>query len=155
MYTVTEKTSISAIYGYSALLGIGGGCINQAAYSIVPTKVVPAWHHIPASIGFVNVAQIGGIMHSLAISGVVFQNYAFKNLSLVLAGLSFSESEIRSAISGTESTIFASIDPTTKAAAISAIVQAMRKVYILSIAAGAICLLCSFAMRREKLFGKP
>lgn len=60
MYTVTSTTSASAIYGFSVLIAIGAGPTSQAAYSIAPAKVLP--HQIPAAIGFINVAQIGGVV---------------------------------------------------------------------------------------------
>ena len=124
----------------------------QAAYSIGPAKVIPVWEDIPAAIGFINVAQIGGIMHSLAISGAIFQNYAFRYVSESLAHLHLTSGEIQSAIAGTTSTVLKNLSPEDQALATQAIVHAMQKVYILILVAGAVCFICGVSMRRENLF---
>ena len=87
MYTTDSSSSRSIIYGYSILIAIGAGLASQAAYSIGPAKVKP--HQVPAVIGFMNVAQIGGIVIALTISSTVYQNLAFKFLQSALAGLNF------------------------------------------------------------------
>jgi hypothetical protein len=76
MYTVTSATSTSAIYGFTVLIAIGAGIGSQVAYSITPVKVYSS--KISDSIGFINVAQIGGTVLALSISGAVFQKTAFR-----------------------------------------------------------------------------
>ena len=133
-------------------MGMGAGLAQQSAYSIAAAKVAP--HEIPAAIGFVNIAQIGSIVIALTISGAVFQNIAFRNLEEALAGKGFSIQEIHGAIAGTQSAIFRSGTPEVRAAAVEAIIQATDKVYALVIAAGALVLVSSLFMKREKLFMK-
>lgn len=152
MYTVDAKTSTSTIYGFSVLIGVGSGAMMQAAYSIGPAKVIPVWEDVPAVIGFINVAQIGGIIHSLAISGAIFQNYAFRYVSAAVKDLDLSAEQIRSAIAGTNSAVFEIMTPEQQSMAIGGIVHAMQKVYILIATAGALCVVCGALMRREKLF---
>jgi hypothetical protein len=89
------------------LIAIGAGIGSQAAYSITPVRVHPS--KISDSIGFINVAQIGGIVLALSISGAVFQNTAFRSLTKVLAGMGFSEQDVRSAIAGSQSAVFESV----------------------------------------------
>lgn len=110
-YIVDENTAPSAIYGYFVLIDFGGGSIMQAAYSIAPAKIIHVGADIPPVIGFINVPQIGRIIHSLAISGVVFQKNAFDNLNFALVSLGFTEQQIRAAIAGTDSTVFENITP--------------------------------------------
>jgi hypothetical protein len=150
MYTVTSSTSTAAIYGYSILIAFGAGLTSQAAYSIAPAKVHPS--KVSDAIGFMNVAQIGGIVITLSISGAVFQNTAFRNLSVVLNGLGFSESEIRSAIAGSQSTLFEKVSESVKEKAIEAIVKSIGNTYALVIAAGALGLVVGVFLRRERLF---
>lgn len=165
MYTVSTTTSASAIYGYTSLIAIGGGLATNAAYSIAPAKLLvpspksklpPQPHLIPASIAWINVAQIGAIMHSLAISGAVFQNLAFQYLKNVFdaAGLGLSDEDIRSAVGGARSAVFETLTPKAKADAVDAIVKAISRVYILVLAAGAFGVVCSLGLRRERLFAK-
>ena len=133
-------------------MAIGAGCALQSGYSIAASKVKP--EEVPAVIGFVNVAQIGSIVIALSISGSVFQNLAYKHLSAALAGSGFTADQIRSALAGTQSPIFQQSTPAEKAAAVAAIIKAMDSVFILVIAAGAVTLVSSVFMKREKLFMK-
>lgn len=158
MFTVDSQTSPARVYGYSVLIAFGTGLSAQAAYSVAPVKVAmnprygPAM--IPDAIGFINMAQIGSIVHALAISGTVFQNLAFRNLSHALAGMGFTDAQLHSAISGTQSEILANASAEVKALAVDAIIKAMDRVYILVIVAGAVCLIASLPMKWEKLFLK-
>ena len=152
MYTLNSNTTPSRVYGYSALMGMGAGLAVQSAYPIAAAKVSP--QEIPAVIGFINIAQIGSIVIALTVSGAVFQNVAFQNLEEALAGEGFSVQEIHGAIAGTQSAIFRNGTTAVRVAAVEAIIQAMDKVYVLVIAAGALMLLSSLFMKREKLFMK-
>ena len=152
MYTVNESTSTSQIYGYTVIMAAGAGLSAQIAYSVAPAKLAP--HEIPAAVGFINLAQIGSSVISLTIAGSVFQSIAFRNLQIALAPYDVPLEEIRGALAGTQSAVFASGDAEIKAAAIKGIVQAMGKVYTLVITAGAVSVLSALAMKREKLFLK-
>jgi Fungal trichothecene efflux pump (TRI12) len=152
MYTVDDQTSPSRIYGYTVIMAAGAGLSAQVAYSVAPAKL-PA-HDVAAAVGFINLAQIGSIVISLTIAGTVFQNIAFQNLQAALMPFNVPIDEIRAALAGTQSAVFASGDAEVKAAAIKAIVKAMDKVYILVIVAGAVSLVSSLGMKREKLFMK-
>jgi hypothetical protein len=76
MFAVDSDTSPARVYGYSVLIAIGTGISAQAAYSVVPVKVAMDPRHglrmIPDAISFINMAQIGSIVHALAISGTIF-----------------------------------------------------------------------------------
>ncbi|KAJ9614200.1 hypothetical protein H2200_002336 [Cladophialophora chaetospira] len=150
MYTIDSDTSPSRIYGYSILLAIGCGAANQSGYSIAAAKVKP--EEISAAIGFVNVAQIGSIVISLTIAGTVFQNLAYENLRSALVEYGFTESELRSAVAGTQSAVFQRGTEEVKQLAVKAIIKSMDSVFILTIAAGAVTVVAAAFMRREKLF---
>jgi hypothetical protein len=150
MYTVDANTSTSRVYGYSVLIGIGAGCTLQLAYSVAAAKVKP--EDVPAVTGFINTAQLGSIVIALAIAGSVFQNVAFKNLQEALGDKGFTAQDLRGAIAGTKSAIFESGSPAVREAAIGAIIKAMDKVYALMIAAGALILVSSLFMKRERMF---
>lgn len=156
MFTVDFQTSPANVYGYSVLIAFGTGLSSQVAYSVVPVKVTVdsryGPHMVSDAISFINMAQIGSVVHALAISGTVFQTLAFQNLKHSLAGIGFSDAQLHSAISGTQSELLASVSDEVKALAISAIVKAMDRVYILVIVAGGVCFLASLPMKAEKLF---
>lgn len=156
MYTIDSTSPAARVYGYSVLIAVGAGCAAQAAYSVASVKVAtdptlgPAM--VPDAIGFINTAQIGSIVHALAISGTVFQNVAFKNLQSALAGKGYTDAELHGALLGTMSTLLSTASEDVRELAIKAIVEAMDKVYVLVIAAGAFGLLTSLFLKREKLF---
>lgn len=152
MNNIDSNTDASKIYGYSVLIAIGAGSTLQSAYSIAAAKVSP--EEIPAAIRFMNHAQLGSIVIALSISGTVFQNTALSNLRTALAGSGFTEEEIASAVAGTQSIVFQRGSEAIKAAALRAIIQAMDNVFVLVITAGALVLVSSVFMKREKLFLK-
>ena len=152
MHSITSTTTAPKIYGYSVLLAIGAGSTLQSAYSIAAAKVSP--QQIPQAIGFINHAQLGSIVIALTISGTVFQNTALTKLQSALAGSGFSEADIRGAVAGTQSAVFSRGSPEVKTLALKAIIGAMDNVFILVIVAGAVTLLGSAVMKREKLFLK-
>ncbi|MCJ1411563.1 hypothetical protein MMC19_005653 [Ptychographa xylographoides] len=150
MYTITADSPIAHIYGYSILIALGSGPTLQTGYAVATVKVAPK--DISNAISLQNVAQIGSIVISLVISGQVFQSYAYNNLVVALAGHGFSDAELHSAVAGSQSAVFTTISPELKHVAVEAITTAMSKVYILVITAGAVTLVSSLFMRREKLF---
>jgi MFS family permease len=156
LYTVSATTPASAVYGYSILVAVGIGLSVQACYSILTMKVVAdprfGTHMIPDAISFLNMAQIGAIVHCLAISGTVYQNIAFRYLSQALAGFGYTDSEIQSVITGTKSKVFLLASEEVKELAIGALVKAISQVYILLIVAGAFTLVSALLMKRERLF---
>jgi hypothetical protein len=156
MFTVDSGTSAARVYGYSVLMAVGTGLTAQSAYSVAPVKVVTDPRYgpqmIPDAIGFVNMAQIGSIVHALAISGTVFQNLAFQYLQDALAGMGFSDAQLHSAIVGTQSGVLANVSDEVRSSVVAAIIKAMDRVYILVIVAGSVCLISAIFMKREKLF---
>ncbi|KAI9649950.1 hypothetical protein NHQ30_002535 [Ciborinia camelliae] len=152
MFTVRIGTSTGAIYGFTVLIAIGAGLTAQIGYSVGPAKV-PS-EKVAAVIGFINIAQIGGLVIALSISGTVFQNIAFINLSKILSPLGFSASDIRDAVAGSQSSLFADLPNDVRGNAIEAIVQSISMIYALVIAGGAFCLITGMLLKREKLFVK-
>jgi hypothetical protein len=152
MYTVTSQTSVSNIHGYIALLGIGTGLSVQASYSIAAAKVKA--HEVPSVISFINVAQIGSGVLSLTMAGAIFQNLAFESLSATFSAQGYNADEVRSALAGTKSAIFEHSDEQLREWAVGAVVEAIDKVFILVVVAGAVILLSGLAMPRERLFSK-
>ncbi|KAL9018349.1 MAG: hypothetical protein Q9185_004318 [Variospora sp. 1 TL-2023] len=115
VHTVTAKTSKSAIYGYSVLMGIGAGSFLQASFSVSQALVGP--EDIPDAVGLISVGQSVGIVISLAIAGAIYQNTGFGAVQPLLPSLS--PSNVRSKV-------------------IDAIIATMGRVYLLAIAGGAL-----------------
>ncbi len=150
MYTINTGTSTSAIYGYSILVAIGSGLTQQAAYSVAPAKVAP--DRMADAVSFINTSQIGSIVIALTVSGSIFQNVAYANLQGSLAGLGFEPGEIRAALAGVRSAVFETVPADVRQQAVEGIVTAISDTYALVIASGALMLVASAFLRREKLF---
>ena len=156
MYTIKISSPSSNIYGYSVLIAIGSGLTYQAGYAIAGVKVsLKGWsgRDVQSAISLQNISQIGGTLLSLLLSGQVFQSLARKNLKRALSGEGFSDMDISSAITGTQSTVFDRLTPQLAESATQAITEAMSRVYILSITAGVLSLVSALLMKKERLFG--
>ena len=147
MYTVDLDTSVSSIYGYSVLLGIGTGMYAQAGFAIAQVKVHP--DEIPSAIGFVALAQIGGATLALAIANSVFLNQATNDILVVMP--QEPRSVVQGAISGAGSTFFQTLDPSVKAAVLGAVTHAISQTYILGMTGAALSVVLSCFMSREKV----
>lgn len=101
-----------------------------------------------------NVAQLGATVFSLLVLGQVFQSFAFRNLETALSGQGFSDAQIHSLVAGTQSKLFKELSPELVERATWAITEAIRKVYYLSIVAGALSILSALLMKKERLFAK-
>jgi hypothetical protein len=153
MSLITPTTRTAAIYGFEILIAIGSGLAGQIGYSVAAAKVSPEF--VPAAIGFMNVAQIGTIAIALSISGALFQNLGFHNLSTALAAYDFDDAELRGALAGAQSRILQQGSEAVVGLAIEAIVSTIGRIYVLVITAGAVMLVSAAFMRREKLQLSP
>ncbi|KAH8803640.1 putative efflux pump antibiotic resistance protein [Xylogone sp. PMI_703] len=157
MYTVQIKTNPAKVYGYSVLLAIGSGLSSQAGYAIAGIKLASkGWPagDIQRSITLQNFWQIVSSLLALLVSGQIFQSLAAQNMSRALSGHGFSDTEIREAVAGLQSSLLESLNPDLTRKAVGAITEAIRPVYILNIVYGGICLLSAFLMKKEPLFPK-
>lgn len=148
MYTVKADSSDSTVYGYSTLVGIGIGVFVQAGFSVAQALVKP--EEIPQVVGFISTAQVGGIALSIAVANSVFLNKAESGIAALLPDAS--AAEIQSAVTGVGSTLVNSLSDDLKAQVLDAIISAMSKAYIGVIAAGALAVVLSLFLKRERLF---
>ncbi|KAK7408025.1 hypothetical protein QQX98_009798 [Neonectria punicea] len=157
MFTVDTNTTMVSVYGYSILLGTGTGMTFQAGYTVGGVKTMMrtgSGLDVQRAISTLNLSQLGFQLGCLLIGGQIFQSLAVKNLTYVLRGLKFSEEEIRGAIAGTQSAAFESLGPSLQKLAVAAITDAISRVYIISILAGAVTVICAVLMKKERLFAK-
>ncbi|KAH6670424.1 major facilitator superfamily domain-containing protein [Halenospora varia] len=148
MYTVDIDTSTAKIYGYSIIIGFGDGLFAQASFSVAQAIVSPDM--VASAVGFITCAQVSGVTIALAIANSVFLNESQKDISKLLPNVP--AEEISAAIAGAGSQFVASLSDAMKRSVLEAIVNAMGQTYILVIVSGAMVLLLSFAMKRERLF---
>lgn len=77
-----------------------------------------------------------GIVIALAIAGAIFQNLAVSNVLSVLPDAN--KSDLRQAITGTDSNYFATLPPSQRVMVITGIASALSSVYIVVIVGGAV-----------------
>jgi MFS family permease len=148
MFTVDTESSISRVYGYCVILGLGTGMFAQASFSVAQAVVAPEL--IPLAVGFITCAQVSGITIALAIANSVFLNQAQAGIQKILPGVPVAE--IQAAIAGAGSQFVASLSEGVKLEVLKAIVSAMSKTYILVITAGSLVVVLSAFLKRERLF---
>jgi MFS family permease len=139
MYTVTVDTSVSAIYGYSVLLGIGGGCFMITAFGCVSDIVEP--RDIFNAIGVISLVQCLGITFFPSLSGSIFQNMGAKYISPLLSSDYLGDPRI--ILAGASGAEWQSFSEDVQVRLVNAIVDAMSNVYIMVVIASGITVLLS------------
>jgi MFS family permease len=148
MYTVTQDTSESRIYGYTVLIAVGVGMFLQASFSVAQAVVEP--DDVAPAVGFITLAQFLGITMALAIANAVFLNASENGIAQILPDMP--RSEIQQAIEGTTAEFVQGLSPEVRKLVLDAIVAAIGKTYLLVVAAGSLVVTLSLFMKKEKLF---
>lgn len=151
MYTVDIATSVSKIYGYTILIGIGAGLFCQASFSVGQASVKPEL--IASSIGFISTGQITGITLALAIANAVFLNESENGIKAMFPNTP--TEEIQQTITGSGSALFQGLSANDRHRVLVVIIDSLSITYSLVIAAGALVTLLSLLMKRERLFVSP
>jgi MFS family permease len=147
LHTSKVNTTAASIYGYTLLVGLGGGMYSQAGFAVAQAKVPK--HHVGQAIGFLTLGQLLGAVISLTIGGTVLINNATSGLMALLPGVP--TAVIKNAIAGTAGSFFDTLDEQTRVAALGVIVDSIDKVWILTITAGAVGFAASLLMRHERI----
>ena len=147
MHTITVDSSPSQIYGYSVIAGFGIGLCSQAGYPIAQFKASPA--RISDAVAFIGVGQIGGVALALMISNSIFLNEASDAIQKILPDVP--RPTVQQAISGARGAFFQTLTPQDRVQVLEAIVRSIDRVYIMIIVAGAVIIVLSLVMKREKL----
>ncbi|KAK4864626.1 hypothetical protein LT330_009621 [Penicillium expansum] len=151
MYTVDTATSVSSIYGYTVLIGIGAGLFCQASFSVGQAIVKPEM--VPASIGFISTGQITGITLALAIANAVFLNKSEEGIKTILPNTPIAE--IQQTITGAGSALFDNMSADDRQRVLAVIVSALSSTYMLVITAGSLVTVLSLLLKTNRLFVAP
>lgn len=151
MYTIDYTDGASKVYGYTILIGIGAGSFVQAGFSVAQATVKE--EEIPWAVGFISSGQITGLTIAIAIANSVFLNGAQDNIAKILPDIP--RQQVQAAIAGTGSKFVQSLPAEMRDQVLNAIVEAMSKTYILVITAGAVAVIASLGLKRERLFMTP
>ena len=117
-------------------------------FPIAQVKALP--QQLSQAVAFIGVGQVGGITLALMISNSIFLNEATDKISAILPSLP--KSVVQQAISGVRGSFFSTLSPDDRMQVLAAIVHSVDNVFIMIITAGALSLVLSVFMKREKLF---
>lgn len=149
MMSVKADTSLSQTMGIGALLGFGIGLTLQLGATVFALALPPAMR-MDSSIAQTYAMYMGTTV-LLAIAGCIFQNIGFNHLSKALQTSSFSDKDIRDALAGLESPIWANASPEIRTAAVTAVTSSLVRIFYISVVAGALMCVTSLAMKWEAL----
>ncbi|KAI6093850.1 major facilitator superfamily domain-containing protein [Hypoxylon rubiginosum] len=150
MVYLDPSSGTGLIYGLTVIIAVGCGLSMTSAYNIATLTSEP--EDVGAALNLQNVAQIGAQVIALAIAGQIYQSTGVRNLSTVLAGHGYTNSDIRDAVAGAQSALFSSLSGDLRDRAVVAIAEAMQMTLVLVPVAGGIMLISALCMKREKLF---
>ena len=148
LFRTTADTTDAMIYLLTALMGLGSGIYAQVGYSIAQFKVPK--EQVGQAIAFLSTGQLFGAVFTLTICGTVMLNTAISGLTTLLPDVSLDV--IESMIAGTAGETFQSLSPEVRTAALNVIVDAINKVYIVTLAAAAVGFVCSLLLKHERIF---
>ncbi|WQF82374.1 Putative major facilitator superfamily, MFS transporter superfamily [Colletotrichum destructivum] len=150
---LTVQSSEGRIMGVSTLIGAGTGCMWQTGVAIL-TQSVPADRRLDATALFIMV-QLGGISITLALAGCIFQNLGYSRLHAPLSALGYSEYDIREALAGLESNIWATVDRDVVQFVVGEVAGVIADLQFVIVTSGALAFLSGCFMKWQKLdFGR-
>ena len=147
--TMSSTVSDAQVMGLEALIGIGLGLHFQHGMGIT-TVINKNERDRVDSVLIGNMTQMGSIAIMLAAAGSIFQNVGY-DLLVDAVGHQFESSEIRSALAGVSSVVWASKDPEVVRRGVKAVAEVIAREFWIVASSGAVCLICGLLMKREKL----
>ena len=150
LHTVTLHSSAARVYGYSVIVALGTGFFVQAPFSVAQAKV--AHNLVSEATAFISCGQITGIVLSLAIANTVFVNEASNKIQALLPNAP--RSAIQGGIAGVGTHLFKTQGSDIQAKILDSIVVTIGNIYVMVILGGALAVVLSVFMKRERLFLK-
>ncbi|KAH8426357.1 uncharacterized protein LDX57_004100 [Aspergillus melleus] len=145
--SIHTHTSRAAICGYTVLQGFGVGPVIQLGYTVGQLKHPQAARKDVTA--FFSCAQMGGLALSLGIATSVLINHATEKISPILPNVPLSE--IRGAIDGVGSSLFATLTEHVRAQVTDAVTQSVASVFYLNLFGAALGLLIALPLKFDKL----
>ncbi|RAL08541.1 MFS general substrate transporter [Aspergillus homomorphus CBS 101889] len=140
-------TSKAFIYGAMVINGIGTGMYLNAPFALAQFLVSPK--EISSAVGFIMCARGGGLAIALSIGNSNFLNLAQSRIQELFP--SMDHTQVQSLTSGVGSRLLESLSPSEQQQVLGAIVYAISRVFIESLAAGCFCFVLTLFMDRKKI----
>ena len=147
LYNINLSTSNGFLYGAMVLNGIGTGMFLNAPFAVAQWLAPPK--EISSAVGFIMCARGGGLAIALSIANAIFLNIAENRIQHMLPNLD--KTQVQSLTSGAGSHLLETLSATQQQGVLEAIVFAISRVFITSIASGCFCLFLSLLMDRKKI----
>lgn len=144
---INLSTSNGYIYGAMVLNGVGTGMFLNAPFSVATWFVPPK--EVPSVVGFIMCARGGGLAIALSIGNTIYLNLAQNKIKHLFPSATYSQ--IQSLTSGLGGSFSDSLSSSQKQELLTAIVYAISRVFIQSLASGCFCLLLAIFMDRKKI----
>ena len=150
LHFINFTSTTSYILGSSVLVSFGGGLYAQTSFTVAQAKAGPK--AVGAATAFIGFAQLGGTNLCLTISNSIFLNQATDKIAATLPGSN--KSDIVPAVSGAGSSLFQSLSADARESVLIQITAAIRQVFYMVVAAGALSMFLSILLKRERLHHK-
>jgi hypothetical protein len=145
--TVDPETPISMLYGYSVLIGFGGGCFVTLCFAVAQVQV--SNDQIPLVVGLITFSHLSASAVSLSIANTLFLNLVISRTEAVLPEIP--STDIYNIVSGVGTQVFANLSPHDRYSIVSIIVQSLDDTYIIGIACGAVSLILSLFLNKGRM----
>lgn len=147
LYLVSLDSNVSAIYGYSVLIGLGSGLYVQIGYAISQLLVPP--DEIPRTVAFIGYGHIFGVTLALTTGSSIFLNQATTAIAKILP--STPRPIVQQAITGLGGSFFATIPTEKRQLVLEVIAKSIGNIYGIVIYAGSLSIILSLFMKRQRL----
>ncbi|KAI3027128.1 hypothetical protein CAN33_0012715 [Aspergillus niger] len=145
--SIHTHTSRATICGYTIIQGFGVGPVIQLGYTVGQLKRPQAARKDVTA--FFSCAQMGGLALSLGIATSVLVNHATEEISHILPNVPLSE--IRGAIDGVGSSVFATLTEQVRDQVTNAVTQSVASVFYLNLFGAALGFLIALPLKFDKL----
>ncbi|KAI1091342.1 MFS general substrate transporter [Rostrohypoxylon terebratum] len=148
-------TPESSVRNFEGLIAIGLGSFWQLAIQVCMTFVLDLKDRLHLTL-LNSIAQFGGVAAAFSISEMIYQSIGFQSLKESLgnsdAGPSFSDKEILQLLAGVSTPVLESkISAVIQPMVMGAFAKAIKGVYVITIAAGALSLGVAASMKWEAI----
>ncbi|GCB27869.1 vacuolar basic amino acid transporter 5 [Aspergillus awamori] len=145
--SIHTHTSRATICGYTIIQGFGVGPVIQLGYTVGQLKRPQAARKDVTA--FFSCAQMGGLALSLGIATSVLVNHATEEISHILPNVPLSE--IRGAIDGVGSSVFATLTEQVRDQVTNAVTQSVASVFYLNLFGAGLGFLIALPLKFDKL----
>ncbi|RYP50673.1 hypothetical protein DL769_010922 [Monosporascus sp. CRB-8-3] len=148
MTTIKPSISNSALYGYTVLIGLGVGAFQSAGIGVASALAPPS--ELSNVVSVMTVAQVLGIIFSLAISGSIFQNQSIKYIAAAMPNVP--EDELAQLITGASGAFYQNLSDSDQALVVEQIMNAIRGSFYYLVGSTALGFITSLFLSPKKLF---